>query len=183
MFKSRQNAPNKRMLSDWLSAALQASRKCGRYASKRGEFMKYLAISFVTLILFGCATAHKINNVQLGMTKQEVIAAIGKPTSISAKDGTEYLNYRFSETDDHAFYGVTTPYFVRLVNGKVDSYGRTGDFDSTQKPTVRVETDENIKVQEDGDLYTELKKLKELKDEGILTEEEYQAQKKRALSK
>ncbi|WP_417765767.1 SHOCT domain-containing protein [Spongiibacter tropicus] len=145
--------------------------------------MKQIFISLLVLALFGCATAHKINNVQLGMTKQEVIAAIGKPTSISAKDDTEYLNYRFSETDDHAFYGITTPYYVRLVNGKVDSYGRTGDFDSTQKSTVRVETDENINVQGSGDLYTELKKLKELRDEGILTEEEYQAQKQRALSK
>lgn len=145
--------------------------------------MKFLVTTFIALTLFGCATAHKINNVQLGMTKQEVITAIGKPTSISAKNGTEYLNYRFSETGDHAFYGVTTPYFVRLVNGKVDSYGRTGDFDSTQKPTVRVETDENIKVQKERDLYTELKKLKELRDDGILTEDEYQAQKKKTLSK
>ena len=145
--------------------------------------MKFILTTLIALFLFGCATAHKINSVQLGMTKDEVIATIGKPTSISAKDGTEYLNYRFSETDDHAFYGVTTPYFVRLVNGKVDSYGRTGDFDSTQKPTVRVETDENIKVQDDGDLYTELKKLKELRDEGILSEDEYQAQKEKALAK
>ena len=57
--------------------------------------------------------------------------------------------------------------------------GGTGDFDSTQKPTTKIEIDENIKVQ---DLYTKLRKLKELRDEGILTEEEYQAQKKRALS-
>jgi outer membrane protein assembly factor BamE (lipoprotein component of BamABCDE complex) len=154
-----------------------------RYASKMGEPMKFIAITFIFLFLFGCATAHIINSVQLGMTKQEVVAAIGKPTSISAKDGTEYLNYRFSETDDDAFYGVTTPYFVRLVNGQVDSYGRSGDFDSTQKPTVRVETDENINVQDNGDLYTELKKLKELRDEGVLTEDEYQTEKKKALSK
>jgi len=145
--------------------------------------MKYIAIALFTLVLLGCATAHKINNVQLGMTKEEVIAAIGKPTSISAKDGTEYLNYRLSETDDHAFYGVTTPYFVRLVNGKVDSYGRTGDFDSTQKQTIRIEKDENVSVQSSGDLYTELRKLKDLYDEGIITEEEYEAQKKRALAK
>jgi hypothetical protein len=117
------------------------------------------------------------------MTKDEVITTIGKPASVSAIDETEYLNYRFSETDDHAFYGVTAPYYVRLVNGKVDSYGRTGDFDSTQKPTVRVETNQNINVQGDSDLYTELKKLKELRDEGILTEEEYQVQKKKALAK
>lgn len=145
--------------------------------------MKYIFVILAPFFLFGCATAYKINNVKIGMTKQEVIAVIGKPSSISAKDGTEYLNYRFSETDDHAFMGVTTPYYVRLINSKVDSYGRTGDFDSTQKPTVRVETDENIKVQDSGDLYTELKKLKELRDEGILTEEEYQTQKKKALSK
>jgi len=145
--------------------------------------MKYIFTTLAAIILFGCATAHKINSVQLGMSKDEVVSTIGEPTSVSAKDGTEYLNYRFSETDDHAFYGVTTPYYVRLVDGKVDSYGRTGDFDSTQKPTVRVETDENIKVHDNGDLYTELKKLKELRDEGILSEEEYQVQKKKVLAK
>lgn len=145
--------------------------------------MKKIIIGLFIITLMGCATAHKMNNVQLGMTKQEVIASVGEPASISAKDGTEYLNYRFSETDDNAFDGVTTPYFVRLVNGKVDSYGRTGDFDSTQNPTVRVETDKNINVQGGDDLYTELKKLKELHDEGILTDEEYQVQKQRILSK
>lgn len=144
--------------------------------------MKHILIALFTLILFGCATAHKINNVQLGMTKEEVISAIGRPASISAKDGTEYLNYRFSETDDHAFYGIKTPYFVRLVNGRVDSYGATGDFDSTQKQTIRIEKDENVIVQSNGDLYTELKRLKDLYDEGILTEREYEAQKKRILA-
>jgi hypothetical protein len=28
----------------------------------------------------------------------------------------------------------------------VDSYGKVGDFDSTQTPTIRVETDENITI-------------------------------------
>jgi outer membrane protein assembly factor BamE (lipoprotein component of BamABCDE complex) len=145
--------------------------------------MKLIAILLSTLFLFGCATAHKISNVKMGMTKDEVVTTIGKPTSISAKDNTEYLNYRFSETDDHAFYGITTPYFVRLINGKVDSYGRTGDFDSTQKPTIKIEKDENINVKGSGDLYTELRKLKELRAEGILTEDEYQDQKKKVLNK
>ena len=88
--------------------------------------MKYTFIGLLALVLLGCATAHKINGVQLGMTKEEILTAIGKPVSISAKDGTEYLNYRFSETDVHARRGRTTRYFVRLVNGKVDSYGRHG---------------------------------------------------------
>lgn len=98
----------------------------------------------VVLLLAGCATAHKINNVQLGMTKKEVISAVGVPASVSAQGATEYLNYRFSETDDHAFYGVTTRYFIRLIDGKVESYGRSGDFDSTKIPSVRVEIEGNI---------------------------------------
>lgn len=81
----------------------------------------------------GCATAHKMNTVGVGMTKQQVIGVLGPPASTSATSGVEYLNYRFSETDDHAFQGITTPYFVRIVNGKVDAYGRLGDFDSTKR--------------------------------------------------
>jgi len=54
-----------------------------------------------------------------------------------------------SETYDQAFNGITKPYYIRLINERVDSYGRLGDFDSTQKPTVRIETQENIKTQSD----------------------------------
>jgi len=144
--------------------------------------MKISSILILGLLVIGCATSGVINGVNIGMTKDEVIKVMGNPVSVSAKEGTEYLNYKLSETDDDAFMGWTTPYYVRLINGKVDSYGRSGDFDSTQKPTLRIETDENIKVQGSGDLYTELRKLKELRDDGILTEDEYQAQKKKVLS-
>jgi hypothetical protein len=39
---------NKRMLSDWFSAALQTSHKCGRYKSK-GSGMKYSLIILLAL--------------------------------------------------------------------------------------------------------------------------------------
>lgn len=78
------------------------------------------------------------------MSKQEVIQYLGQPVSTSAASGVEYLNYRFSETDDHAFYGVTTPYFVRIVGGKVESYGRLGDFDSTKPKEIKSTVDLNI---------------------------------------
>ena len=144
--------------------------------------MKYLFAIVLGLALAGCATSGKINAVNIGMTKDEVIKVMGKPVSISAKDGTEYLNYKLSETGDDAFRGWTSQYYIRLIKGKVDSYGRTGDFDSTKTPTIKIEKDENIKVQGSGDLYTELRKLKELRDDGILSEEEYQVQKKKVLS-
>ena len=148
--------------------------------------MKYLiAALFTSVLLAGCATANKISGVQLGMTKNEVVKVMGKPTSISAQGGSEYLNFALSETDDDAFRGWTKPYYVRLINGKVESYGRTGDFDSTKTPTVRLESDQTIRQDSRGsnDLYTELNKLKELKDSGVITEDEFQAQKKKLLER
>jgi Short C-terminal domain len=141
---------------------------------------RIFVIALVALALNGCATAGKIAGVRLGMTKDEVVAVMGKPASVSAQGRAEYLNFALSETDDQAFYGVTSPYYVRLVDGRVESFGRTGDFDSTKTPTVRLESDQTIKqdvsVKDSGDLYTELNKLKELKDSGVITEEEFQAQ-------
>lgn len=101
-----------------------------------------LLVGFFTV---GCATAHKMNNVSIGMTKSQVIEALGKPASTSAKEGVEFLNYRFSETDDHAFMGYTTPFFIRIIEGKVDSYGRLGDFDSTKVPETKSTIELNIK--------------------------------------
>lgn len=149
----------------------------------------FVAIMGVAFIVYACATAtsHKISQVRLGMTKQEVIAAMGQPVSTSAQGIAEYLNYALSETRGEAEWGRTRPYYIRLVNGRVESYGRTGDFDSTKTPTVRIETDEkikqDIKIKDSGDLYIELKKLKELKDSGIITEEEFTIQKKKLLEK
>ncbi|MGB7390742.1 SHOCT domain-containing protein [Marinomonas sp.] len=117
------------------------------------------------------------------MTKEDAINIMRDPVSISAKGDTEYLNYKLSETDDDAFLGWTSPYYIRLINGKVESYGRTGDFDSTHKNTIQIKTDKDMETQGSSDLYTELRKLKELRDEGVLTEDEYQIQKKRVLSK
>lgn len=143
--------------------------------------MKSHLLIVLAIVLAGCATSNKINAVQLGMTKPEVVAVMGEPVSVSAQGGAEYLNYKLSETSDDAFYGVTTPYYVRLVSGKVESYGRTGDFDSTQPTTVRLETDENVNVPQDTDLYTELRKLKELHEDGILTDAEYDNLKEKAI--
>ncbi len=139
------------------------------------------------LFLCACATATKINKLSVGMGKEQVIAALGKPVSVSAQQDVEYLNYRLSETANDAFYGVTTPYYVRIVGGRVESFGRLGDFDSTKDPTVEIKSDSTVhqetktEVKSKPDLYAELKKLQELRDSGVLTEEEFQAQKKKLL--
>ena len=150
--------------------------------------MKRLSVLLVLIFVSGCATAHKISKVQLGMTKNEVIQVMGPPDSISAKGNIEYLNYQLQEFGiDNRL--ITRPYYVRILEGRVDSFGRLGDFDSTQKPTVRLETEENINTQSDvkksgeSDLFSELRKLKELRDEGLITQEEFEMEKKEILEK
>ena len=81
--------------------------------------------------LFGCAGAgsyQRTKNLKIGMTKQEVFEAIGVPNSISATRisatrNIEYLKYTIINglfsTDD---------YYVKLVDGKVESYGEKGEF-------------------------------------------------------
>lgn len=154
----------------------------GRLGMKNFTFCLIIGI-----FLIGCATSGKISALKLGMTKDNVLAVMGDPVSISAQGNAEYLNYALSENSDDAFMGITRPYYVRLVNGRVESFGRTGDFDSTKKPTVRIESDQTIKkdvqVEDSSDFYTEFKKLQELKESGAITEDEYQALKKKLLEK
>ncbi len=93
--------------------------------------MKKVFVLLLCLGLVGCATAPNMSVLSLGMTKNEVTRALGKPFSVSAQGNMEYLTYN----DRSGIYGdYTIPYFVRLVNGKVESYGKVGDFDSAKNP-------------------------------------------------
>ena len=99
----------------------------------------------------GCATsAKKLNRISVGMTKVEVIKILGDPDSTAANEGCEYMIYTLRE-------GVSKPgttpipiaidgsYFVRIVGGKVNAYGRRGDFDSTQPSESKQTIDLNVK--------------------------------------
>lgn len=89
--------------------------------------------------------AHRLNDVSVGMTKQEVIATMGKPDSVSATNGVEYLSYRLATSLLDTDGSDTADYFVRPVNGRVDAYGRKGDFDSTKDPTIHVKKDVTVR--------------------------------------
>jgi hypothetical protein len=93
---------------------------------------------------FGCATATRINNISLNMTKNEVIKTLGNPSSSSAQGKTEYLKYFLYDTGSEAYMGLSSPYYVRLIDGKVESYGRMGDFDSAKIPESKSTVDLNI---------------------------------------
>lgn len=148
--------------------------------------MKRTFVLLLCLWLYGCATAYKINSVSLGMSKEDVIKLMGKPVSTSATEGTEYLNYKLAETVYDDFY---TPYYVCIRDGKVISYGRTGDFDTTKDPTQvikilgDVKTDEkiNIKTEGNSELENKLKTLNKLLTDGLIVKSEFDEQKKKLL--
>lgn len=92
-------------------------------------------VALATFLLIGCVefTAQRMNKISMGMNKSQVVAVLGEPASVSAKGDIEYLNFHLFE------YGAGLSHFyVRLVSGKVESFGRVGDFDSTKDPTLNV---------------------------------------------
>jgi hypothetical protein len=96
--------------------------------------MKNRIVALAGLILVGCATsATTLNKVSVGMTKAQVVKALGQPQSTRAKEGIEYLHYKFSEAGDWVLWPlIQHDYFVRLTNGVVDAYGKAGDFNSNR---------------------------------------------------
>jgi len=82
----------------------------------------------------GVPPSRRMNLLSVGMTTQEVVSIMGQADSTAASGHTiKVLRYRLSDA-----YGVPHDYFVKIVNGEVDSYGRMGDFDSTKDPTLNV---------------------------------------------
>jgi hypothetical protein len=90
----------------------------------------------------GCATAPKMNRLSLGMTKQQVITAMGRPDSTTAPgDGVELLHYKLCTQGGPIMDLVTTEdYCVKMVKGEVVSYGKLRELDSTKDPTSNLNT-------------------------------------------
>ena len=109
--------------------------------------MKILITTIAAVLLMGCATSKSLNlsSISIGMDKQKVITLKGEPFRVAAIDGLEYFIYRgidlnrqnspadllvmpFVLLDGKAALEV----FIRFKDGKVEAYGRLGDFDSTK---------------------------------------------------
>ena len=82
-----------------------------------------LALSAVLLVIGCAAPAKKLNRLQLGMSRQEVVDIIGEPDSTSSRQDEILLKYRLRTS------GLwTNNFYVRLQDGKVDAFGQVGDF-------------------------------------------------------
>lgn len=107
--------------------------------------IKIISIFCISASLLGCATANKLNAINIGMTKDIVVQTLGEPTSTSAIKNIQYLKYDLSPNINFSLHGITKQYYVRLVNGKVDAFGETGDFDSTKIPETKSTINLNVK--------------------------------------
>ena len=157
--------------------------------------MKNIITALVLLLaaLFtGCASADQLNKLRIGMSKDQVVAILGQPDSTSAQSNIEYMTYYLSNDNS---YGRDQPYMVRLVEGKVESFGRFLQlFDIYNRPvggngmgqTITPLGGPSVPLSamrpSAPDLATSLAKLKTLKDQGALTDEEFQKAKAKLLS-
>ncbi|HVW22437.1 MAG TPA: SHOCT domain-containing protein [Opitutaceae bacterium] len=160
-----------------------------------------LSLALAGLLLAGCATSARLNDMRIGMTKDQVIALLGTPDSTSAQANVEYLTYYLEVNTPNGAIDRTQPYFVRLVNGRVESYGRyTTLQDLYNRPVTSAQPGDpnfpqNLLLSPVGpvpaaaaapsgatDLAGQISRLKALKDQGVLTDEEFQKAKEKLLS-
>jgi len=85
---------------------------------------------FILTLVAGCASPNGIDDkegrlkagestkISLGMTKLEVMRALGKPETISADANSEILYYRLERP-----WWQDKPFQVKIVNDKVVSFG------------------------------------------------------------
>jgi hypothetical protein len=135
------------------------------------------------------------------MRKNEVVSILGTPESTSAQRNVEYLTYYLLNTGSD--YERHLPYMIRLVNGEVESFGGFSELvDIYNRPVTNmtavqqglpqpvfgpatvplIGTASNGAGSPRNDLVAELVRLKNLRDQGALTDEEYTKAKTALLS-
>jgi outer membrane protein assembly factor BamE (lipoprotein component of BamABCDE complex) len=111
--------------------------------------MKVTILLLVTLFFSSCSHpafrneiySKDLNRISVGMSKNEVVTIIGEPKYSSAKANSVLYHYSLGEDDYYSWKLRRSPiqdYYVRFVNGRVESYGKLGDFDSTKDPTLNL---------------------------------------------
>jgi hypothetical protein len=80
---------------------------------------RFLVVAMMAGLLAGCSPWLGLEKISLGMSKPEVLTQLGTPTDAAGSGNVEYFWY----TPPNRFW---QRYYVRLVDGKVESYGPLG---------------------------------------------------------
>jgi hypothetical protein len=85
------------------------------------------SLGLVGLLLSLCScqammygTADQLNDIEVGMSRAEVIARLGEPLTKSATSTEEILTYKWMKA---VITWLPQYYFVKIVDNKVHSYG------------------------------------------------------------
>lgn len=149
------------------------------------KFLLIICLVLVSTFSYARRVAKFMTRLQVGMTTEEVVKIMGEPESVSTINSCVYYNYLDSRMDPIVMYIHETWYYVRFINGKVDSFGREGDFDSTKDPkeTIDINITQQPSVKQNEtpvvkeDAYEKLSTLKKMLDADLITEDEYNAKK------
>ena len=91
---------------------------------------RIMCLLIVMVMVGGCATIQRMDRLRLGMSKEEVIKILGKPSTTKTESTKETLGYELSPTWD-SFWSEKEAYCVVLENGKVTKYCRISDLTQT----------------------------------------------------
>lgn len=83
--------------------------------------MKYLILIIFLSTACGTLSTSSITSLKVGMRKAEVTNIMGKPDITNAKGNIEVLRYHPETCLRTPFKGNTE--YVRIINGKVESFG------------------------------------------------------------
>ena len=129
--------------------------------------------SALLVLLAGCASsATKMDRVQNGMSREQVLALLGPPDGTSIRGNLEYLTYYLTAD---ATVGEQ-PYMVRLVDRQVDTVGRFVQLDELEavaNGSPKAGMGAILSAQAMPDLATQLRQLAALKNRGELSEAEF----------
>jgi uncharacterized protein YceK len=89
---------------------------------------KLILIIWVLISIAGCRTIRLMNHLSVGMSKSEAIRVMGEPDITGANGNEEYMRYDLAGDSC----------YISLIDGKVASFGRWGDFNSTKDPTLNI---------------------------------------------
>ena len=105
--------------------------------------MKYFLSLCLVVLFTGCVVLPSkrvsFNDIKIGMPRDEAVAILGKPHRASATSNVESLYYNESALYIGVF-GIgkvkeaNREYELRLVDGKVESFGKVGEHSGEAKP-------------------------------------------------
>lgn len=151
-------------------------------------------LSAAALVLsMGCTEpAFTPAKARVGMTEEQVVAALGRPTATIVQGGATFLEYETYDQDRWFSSGRkenVQVFVVRLTGGKVDAVGKKGDLEDPKAPATRIEGYRKPGAEPAAaggapfDLRAELEKLEKLKRDGLISEAEFRDLRQHALDK